>query len=163
MRDIVLSCHLEAPTDRIWAEVQKPKLLHFVAHPLLRFRPVNPDQFPARWETSDYIVSMRLMGFIPLGHQTISISHPNGPNGTRQIRDSGHSALIQRWDHVITLEPEGKGTRYTDHVTIEAGLLTLPVTMFAKSFYAHRQRRWRLLVASGFAYATAKDGHSSRK
>ena len=163
MREIVLSCHLAAPMDRIWAEVQRPELLHFVAHPLLRFRPVRPDRFPSRWEKGDYVVSMLWRGIVPLGRQTIRISQPKGPDGTKQIRDNGHSGLIKRWDHLITLEPDGSGTRYTDHVTIEAGLLTLPVTMFAKSFYAHRQRRWRLLVDSGFAYSTAQYGRPPRK
>lgn len=154
MREIVLSCHLNAPLDRIWAEVQRPELLSFVASPILSFRPEIPDQFPERWEAGDYIVSMRWRGIIPLGRQTISISHPEAPAGSKQVRDNGHSALIKRWDHVITLEPDGSGTRYTDRVTITAGPITLPVAMFARSFYAHRQRRWRLLVDSGFTYST---------
>ncbi|WP_152612992.1 hypothetical protein [Tateyamaria sp. ANG-S1] len=140
--------------ERVWAEVQKPELLHFVAHPILKFHPVNPDQFPPRWHQGDYVVSMFWRGICPIGRQTISISHPRAPEGTRIIRDNGHSALIKRWDHLITLQADGSGTRYTDRVVIEAGLLTRPVTMFAKSFYTHRQRRWRLLVDSGFSYAT---------
>ncbi len=158
MQEIVLSCHLDAPVARIWAEVQKPDLLRFVAHPVLRFRPVRPDRFPPRWEGRDYVVSMLWRGCVPLGRQTISITYPDGPDGpegTKQIRDNGHSALIRRWDHRITLAPEGAGTRYTDHVTIEAGHLTRPVAVFARSFYAHRQRRWRRLVAARFDYAIA--------
>ncbi|MEM7721975.1 MAG: hypothetical protein AAF376_06345 [Pseudomonadota bacterium] len=152
MREIVLSCHLNAPVDRVWVEVQKPDLLVFVASPVLEFRPAVPEQFPEEWEVGDYIVSMRWRGLVPLGRQTISISHPKAPEGCKQLRDNGHSALIRRWDHLITLEPDGAGTTYTDRVTIDAGALTVPVAMFAQSFYAHRQQRWRQLVDAEFNY-----------
>ncbi len=152
MREIVRSCYLNAPLDRIWAEVRKPALLFFVARPMVEIRPVRPDPFPEAWEVGDYIVNMVWRGVIPLGRQTIRISYPEAPSGTKHLRDNGHSAMIRRWDHLIALEPDGSGTRYTDRVAIDAGILTLPVARFAQSFYAHRQRRWQKLVESGFAY-----------
>ncbi|AUH35771.1 hypothetical protein CUV01_19510 (plasmid) [Paracoccus tegillarcae] len=155
MREIVLSSYLNAPLDRIWTEVQRPELLSFVARPIVEFSPVVPSSFPEAWEAGDYIVSMAWRGIVPLGRQTISISHPEAPSGTRQLRDNGHSAMIKRWDHLITLELDGSGTRYTDRVAIEAGILTLPVARFAESFYAHRQRRWQKLVDSDFDYGIA--------
>ncbi|PIE14277.1 MAG: hypothetical protein CSA68_10750 [Rhodobacterales bacterium] len=154
MRKVILSTYLNAPLDRIWAELQRPELLVFVARPMIEFRPVTPGSFPDVWEVGDYIVSVTWRGIVPLGRQTISISHPEAPSGTKQIRDNGRGTIIKRWDHLITLEPDGLATRYTDQVEIEAGILTRPVTRFAKSFYAHRQRRWQLLVDSGFDYGT---------
>ena len=44
-------------------------------------------------------------------------------------------------------------TRYTDVVEVHAGPLTSGRVLFAKAFYAHRQRRLSRLVASGFDYA----------
>jgi hypothetical protein len=58
----------------------------------------------------------------------------------------------RRWDHWIAIEPERRGTRYTDTVHIDAGLLTPLIVAFARIFYRHRQRRWRRLAKSGFAY-----------
>ena len=37
-------------------------------------------------------------------------------------------------------------------MTIEAGILTPFVWLFARQFYAHRQRRWAALAANGFSY-----------
>jgi len=37
-------------------------------------------------------------------------------------------------------------------VTIEAGILTPFVWLFARLFYAHRQRRWAALAAKGFSH-----------
>ncbi|MEO1798482.1 MAG: hypothetical protein AAFR53_15955 [Pseudomonadota bacterium] len=156
MREVVLSCFLDAPVDRVWEELHRPGLLLFVARPILGFRPVRPDRFPETWAVGEYVVALRWRGLVPLGRQTISISHPEAPEGCRALRDNGHSGMIRRWDHLITLEPEGAGTRYTDRVSIEAEVLTWPVAMFARSFYAHRQRRWRALVAAGFDTAKAE-------
>jgi len=43
-------------------------------------------------------------------------------------------------------------TRYTDHVEIRAGLLTVPAWLFALAFYLHRRGRLNRFVAAGFAY-----------
>ena len=96
---------------------------------------------------------MFLFGFIPLGWQAIVISLPEPRGNTRFVRDNGHSPLIRRWDHWITIEPseDGKRTRYTDTVEVEAGLLTPVIAAFARVFYAHRQRRWRALARTGFS------------
>jgi hypothetical protein len=82
----------------------------------------------------------------------VSTFLPSTPKGF-SIRDNGHSMLINRWDHRITLEPSGVGTLYRDHVIIEAGVFTIFIWAFAQLFYRHRQRRWRKLVANGLSYA----------
>ncbi|WP_147107639.1 hypothetical protein [Tateyamaria sp. syn59] len=152
MRNIELSTFLDAPPDQVWGALRTARLLHFVAHPILRFDPVDPPQLPERWAEGDYTVKMTWHGIIPLGRQVIRISHPEAADGVRQIRDNGSSALIRRWDHLVTVVPEGAGTLYTDKVAIEAGALTWFVAQFARSFYAHRQKRWQHLVANGFDY-----------
>lgn len=73
---------------------------------------------------------------------------------TWRMRDNGHGRSIPVCDHMIEVSPHGDGTLYTDRITVEAGVLTLFVAAFANRFYAHRQRRWRRLVASGFDYST---------
>ena len=47
-------------------------------------------------------------------------------------------------------ESEGVGTRYTDEVSIDAGLFTLPIYIYAFIFYSYRQMRWRKLVNLNF-------------
>jgi hypothetical protein len=130
--------------------VNSPRLLVHIAKPLVKFVAIEPPQFPARWTDGTYWVAMRLFGIIPLGRQAVVISHP--PAEVFTLRDNGHSAMIQTWDHVITIAPSGSGTLYRDQVTIQAGVLTPFVWLFALCFYHHRQRRWRQLANSGFNY-----------
>ncbi len=148
---VELTTLLDAPAERVWAEVNRPALLQHVARPLVAFRPLDPPRFPERWDERPYRVGVRLFGVLPLGWQVVGIRRPPDTGLARHLRDDGHSALVRRWDHLITVEPAGPGrTRYTDRVEVEAGVLTPVVWAFAALFYRHRQRRWRDLAARGF-------------
>lgn len=149
---ITRSIVLDVSAEQAWAVVQEPHLLEHVAYPLQAFEPVNPPAWPTTWEDGRYKVRLRLFGIVPIGTQWIVISKlAHGPQAYR-LRDNGHGSLVSRWDHVITIEPIfATRCRYTDEVEVRAGLLTPVVTAFANLFYRHRQRRWRGLVAAGFA------------
>ena len=149
MRRVVLSTYLDAPPDAVWAALQRPETLIYVSAPLIRFTPRAPAALPDRWSEQTYRVSMRLFGVLPLGTQWIRVSWPTPDGELRYVRDNGSGTLAARWDHLISIAPEGAGTRYTDRVDVEAGVLTGVTALFARVFYAHRQRRWRALVAAG--------------
>lgn len=148
MRKITRTTILPAPAEKVWALVQRPETLLYVARPLLSFTPLH-GPFPETWEEGDYEVAMRVLGVLPIGRQHVVIVHEPSGDGVWRIRDAGHGGLAKVWDHLITVEAQGAQTRYTDEVTIEAGWLTAPVAAFASVFYAHRQRRWRRLLAEG--------------
>ena len=152
-RTVELTTQLDCTPDEAWARVKTAPLLQHIAFPLIRFVPVKGQSFPQGWEPGEYRAWMFLFGFIPLGWQAIVISLPEPEGEKRFVRDNGYSPLIRRWDHWITIAPgeNGARTRYTDRVTIEAGPLTAIIALFAKVFYAHRQRRWRALARTGFA------------
>lgn len=149
---VELTTHLDCTPDEAWERVQTSALLDHIAAPMIRFVP-RDGSFPQTWRPGEYRAWMFLFGFIPLGWQAIAISVPEPSGTTRYVRDNGYSPLIKRWDHWIEIAPDGSGcgTRYTDRVEIEAGLLTPLIAAFARVFYAHRQRRWRALAANGFA------------
>ncbi len=146
MRKIARTTVLPAPADEVWRLVQRPDTLRFVSAPVLMFRPLD-GPLPETWAEGDYEVALRLFGLVPLGRQTIGVRRVAASDGARRLRDAGRGQLAKTWDHVITIVPQGAETRYSDEVTIDAGWLTGPVAFFARLFYAHRQRRWRKLLA----------------
>ncbi|QPH52839.1 SRPBCC family protein [Pontivivens ytuae] len=147
---VELTCHIDAPPDEVWRLLQRSALLEHIAAPLVVFRPID-GPFPEHWSPGRYRAWMLLVGVLPMGRQWIDISFPD----EFTLRDNGAGDLVRRWDHWIFVEAEGNGTRYTDRVDVEAGLLTPFIWFFARVFYAHRQRRWRALAADGFrAFAT---------
>jgi ligand-binding SRPBCC domain-containing protein len=133
----------------VWAALQRPATLIAVSRPLLVFRPVDPPSLPDTWHEGDWRVTMRFLGLLPLGQQTIAVRFERSEGDKRVLRDDGHGALVRRWDHRITIAPAEDGrTLYRDEVTIDAGWLTPVVALFARAFYAHRQRRWHALIAA---------------
>ena len=137
------------PPETIWAEVQTASLLMHIAWPLVRFMPASNQPFEKFKPGGRYPVKLRLFGIIPFGTQWIvtSVHEPDTGNWPKRLRDNGHSALISKWDHWITITPaEDGGTYYRDEVDIAAGIITPFIWGFAQLFYWHRQRRWRVLA-----------------
>jgi len=150
MPTIELTTHLKAAPEMVSTEIMRPALLLHVSAPILRFKPVEPPVLPERWSDGEYRLSMRFLGILPLGRQIVGLETQPMRGDIWSIRDNGRGTMIRNWDHWIEVSPEGDGTRYTDRVTVEAGLLTPFIVLFARIFYAHRQRRWRRLVADDF-------------
>jgi Protein of unknown function (DUF3703) len=146
---VVLSTKINLPAEAVWAEVQTAPLLMHIAWPLMRFVPVDNQPLDAFKPGGRYLVKLRLFGILPFGTQWIvtSVHEPENGEWPKRLRDDGHSAMIRKWDHWITIlpNPDG-GTDYKDEVDISAGALTPIVWAFAQLFYRHRQRRWRGLA-----------------
>lgn len=138
-----ISTYLDCSPERAWQELKKPSLLSYVAHPLIRFEPVEPSPLPKAWPGDGVIrLKVYLFGVIPFGGiRTLSL---HLDDETKQLQSYEHDKLIRCWDHLIKVERDSNGrTRYTDRLELEAGLLTLPVWLFACIFYHYRQWRWR--------------------
>mgnify|MGYP001813401044 CR=1 FL=1 len=145
-RVVDLEVHLTASSEAVWEEVQRPALLEEVAAPLVRFRWIEPEERLAHWPAGGTVrVRSYLFGILPMGERELVFERIDDERHEIQTRE--RDALIRRWDHLITVRDGGEGgARYRDRIEIDAGLLTLPVWLFAQWFYRHRQRRWRRVV-----------------
>jgi hypothetical protein len=144
-----ISTTLNASADRVAQLVQRSDTLIYISGPLIRFVPIRPGRLPEVWSPGEYRVSMRFLGILPLGEQSIRIEHRSTDQpGTFSIRDKGGGQLVRVWDHVITIGPDVAGgrTRYEDRVEVRAGLLTPFIWLFALGFYRWRQHRWKQLL-----------------
>lgn len=146
---------IDLPPNVVWAEAQTARLLLHIAWPLMRFIPVGDEPFEHFKPGGRYEVKLRLFGILPFGTQWIvtSLYDPETGQWPKRLRDNGYSALIDKWDHWITITPNAEGgTLYSDDVEISAGLMTPLIWAFAQVFYRHRQRRWRGLANTLTAY-----------
>ncbi len=151
-RTIRRTVHLAASPERVWEHVQTPHLMQHVGSPMIRFVPVGGGSFPEQWSVGEHKAWLYLFGFLPLGWQVIGIELPAPEPGRYRLRDNGYSPMIRRWDHRIMVESDGEGTRYTDEIEVDAGLLTPVVAWGANLFFAHRQRRLLALDKRDFRY-----------
>ena len=133
-----------ADRDAVFQKLQKLETLQFIAWPYASFEPV--EGAAAQWtvgSTSSY--RFRLFGRIPFGTHTIHIVRFD-PEGVSSREGNEH---VPVWNHDITLcTIDPAHTRYTDRVSIDAGWKTPFVYVWARCFYAHRQRKWLKLLAT---------------
>jgi len=131
-----------ASRDVIFQKLQQLKTLQYIARPYATFEPVGDVVYT--WtvgSTSSY--RFRLFGVIPFGTHTIHIVRFD-PDQVSSREGNEH---VPVWNHDIMMEQIDKArTRYTDHVEIKAGWKTIFIWLWAKAFYAHRQRKWIRLL-----------------
>ena len=131
-----------APREDVYTHLQRLETLQYIAAPYATFMPVeNNNDFSWR-EGAVSSYHFRLFGFIPFGIHTIRIERFDQSG----IQSREHNKHIPVWDHLILLEDLGNQTKYTDEVEIHAGWKTVFIWLWAKAFYAHRQRKWIQLL-----------------
>ena len=132
-----------ASRDVVFEKLQKLETLQTIAKPYASFEPAGAvDPVWSAGSTSAY--RFRLFCVIPFGTHTIHIVRFDA-EGVSSREGNKH---VPVWNHDIRMIPlDDKHTEYTDQVEIRAGWKTLFVWLWAKAFYAHRQRKWIKLLA----------------
>ena len=120
------------------------KTLQYIASPYATFTPLNGSD-SMLWEVgSTSHFKFRLFGFIPFGTHTINVIRFGLEEGIYTHEGNKH---VPTWNHEIILEElPGNRCRYTDKVDIDAGWKTIFIYLWAKCFYAHRQKKWIKLL-----------------
>ena len=131
-----------AKRKAVFEKLQRLKTLQAIAAPYAIFTPAdeNADTVWRVGGVSAY--RFKLFGFIPFGTHTIRIERFD----MDEIQSREHNEHVPVWDHKITLRDRGEETEYTDEVEIRAGWKTAFIWLWAKAFYAHRQRKWIRLL-----------------
>ena len=136
-----------APQEVVFQKLQRPETLQTIAKPYAAFEP--EDNATAVWTVGgESSYRLRLFGFIPFGIHSIRIVRFD-PEGIGSREGNKH---VPVWNHDILLVPiDENHTEYTDRVEIRAGWKTVFVWLWAKAFYAHRQRKWIRMLREEWA------------
>ena len=132
-----------ASVQVISKKLQRLRTLQHIAAPYAAFEPLDGSE-DILWQSGQsFEFRFRLFGFIPFGiHRICVVDFDESAIYTRES-----NTHVPVWNHRITLEPLGNNcTRYTDEVEIGAGWKTPFVCLWARMFYAHRQKRWIKLL-----------------
>ena len=143
---LTVSSQIPMNINVAWKKVQTSMLLEFVTKGKITFKPVD-GKFPEIWKQGHNVKTrMYLYGVIPFGgiHTLIfeKIDHRN-----RVIFSKEWDASVKVWNHKISMINNGDSSiHYEDEIIIYGGLLTRIVSLWASSFYKHRQKRWQLVA-----------------
>lgn len=131
----------------MWQELQKVSSLMQVASPVLKFTTKTGDALPEKWAVgTEYGFRLFFFGVIPLGSHHIKLVKLDKQE--RKLVSNEHGSLARVWNHQIGFKSiDDESIQYTDSIEIHAGLLTVPIWLFAHFFYRHRQRKWKKRLA----------------
>ena len=156
-RLIVRTSTFPADADTIWTKLSRLSTLQHIAKPYATFRPVDGSS-DLNWLPGEgYRFRFRLFGVLPLGIHFIQVKRFDRVAGIVYTEESNPHVPV--WNHTIRLEETGRDhTLYTDEVEISAGWKTAVVCLWAKLFYAHRQRKWVRMLEDASMQTKRKDG-----
>lgn len=153
---VLLKLVLDCDPDAAWQAIRSPRVFREVSSPLLSFTSLEPAGFPELWPQGEHPVSVRALGLVPSGTQSIVITTPPARNGVRRVIDTGRGlsgplTLITEWEHTMAVSaaPGGR-TLYRDQLKFSAGPLTLLAWPAFWVFWQWRALQLRRL-APGFA------------
>lgn len=145
VQTVIKTSVFPAAKEDVFSRLKEWKTLQYIAAPYASFTPEDGDHDLIWEENAVFSFHFKLFGLLPLGVHTIEVVSFSETGG---IYTHEHNRHVPTWDHRIVLEPLGPSTtRYTDVVEIAAGWKTPLVYLWAKAFYAHRQRKWRKLLS----------------
>ena len=138
------STELAAPADRVWAAVKTPSAFRTVTRGLLTM-PVIRKRNDV-WREGETVVGwVFLFGVVPFSRHHLCVARIDDSERTLSSRE--HGGLLKTWNHDIVVRPiDDQRCSYRERIDIEAGAFTSIVGVYARWFYAMRQRRWRALA-----------------
>ncbi|MBM7068261.1 SRPBCC family protein [Actibacterium sp. 188UL27-1] len=140
-RTIILTHHYPASADDVWALATDLDSFPEVMKGVATFTGLPGGQIAQGQKIS---VQVSILGILPAQpyHMDVVECDP----AARMFRSLEHGAGVKSWQHELTVTPTETGATLTDHVIINAGLLTPLFVLWARYVYGARHKpRLRLL------------------
>ena len=138
------STELAAPADRVWAAVKTPSAFRTVTRGLLTMPAIRGRNDV--WQEGETVVGwVFLFGVVPFSRHHLCVARIDDSERTLSSRE--HGGLLKKWNHdIVVTSIDAQRCSYRDRIDVDAGVFTPVVGMYARWFYAMRQRRWRALA-----------------
>ena len=143
MKTITVSESYAVPAQTLWAHVVRyDSLQAMMSGPFVSVQcPPGEEQVG-----HDVALTFRLFGAVPVGGWRFKVLARDDTQ--RRLLSEEEGTGVRYWRHEINIESEGNGSRLTDTIAIDAGVLTPLIVAFAHRDYTRRHRlRKRMLSA----------------
>lgn len=144
-KKVIKTTVFPASREAIWEKLQYLQTLQYIAYPYATFKPIDKKSVFVWKQGERFMFHFKLFGIVPFGVHEINVEQFD--KETYAIYTNEANTYVQVWNHRIYLEyVDDNQTKYTDEVEIYAGWKTAVIYLWAKSFYAHRQKKWLKLL-----------------
>ena len=151
---ILLKLELDCTPDAAWDSIRSPEVFRAVSFPFTTFSSLEDGGFPEQWSEGKHLLSVRALGLVDVGRQSVDLRFIERADGVRVVRDTGEGvsgplSLVTRWRHEMAVSalPDGR-TLYRDQLRFSAGRLTLPMWLVYWAFWQWRAFGIRRLAAT---------------
>lgn len=94
-------------------------------------------------EGDELTVDVTLWGFVKTKNHVMKVESLD--IAARILQSREHNPKVARWDHTLSVQPDGDGCIWTDRVVIDAGWNTFGTARFAKYLYTKRHTHRKAL------------------
>jgi ligand-binding SRPBCC domain-containing protein len=140
----VVRTRLRARARDVWPAIKRSDTLLMVTKGFLCFR--DTGKFPQIWEEGVKVDTGFIFFHILPAWWVHTMEVKLVDDDNMILRSHEYGGMIKYWDHTISAVAAGDGCEYSDEIAIDAGIMTIPVWLYANIFYRYRQMRWRSLL-----------------
>ena len=92
-------------------------------------------------EGETYVVDVTLFGILKNPGHVMHVERLD--RSARVLQSREHNASVTRWDHTLSVQPEGEGCLWTDRIIIDADRMAWGTARFAAFVYSRRHKSRR--------------------
>ena len=133
--EVTIDARYPRDADTVFAEALQFAELIEAMRGLARYDGL-PEGLAAEGET--YLVDVTLFGCLKTPGHTMFVEKLD--RSARVLQSREHNRSVTRWDHTLSVQPEGEGCLWTDRVVIGAERGAWATARFARYVYARRHR-----------------------
>ncbi len=139
---VVVHTDYPVSTERLWEVAIDYGALARVMKGLVSFEGLPAGSAQAGKKLN---VSVSLLGLLPKSPYVIEVLTCDSDAMIMKTVEYGSG--VKSWRHTMTVSETPEGSRLTDRIQIEAGILTWPAAMFARYIYrARKEPRMQILM-----------------
>ncbi|MCR9136411.1 MAG: SRPBCC family protein [Alphaproteobacteria bacterium] len=145
MKTVELKHTYDASPERLWALATDFGALKRVMRGFVTFRDLPTGR---TYTGQKFDVQVSLFGMLPWQPYHMEIIACD--DASMVLRSSERGAGVTSWRHTLSVtKTDTGGSCLTDHIEIEAGILTFAFAKWARFMYAGRHKPRKALLASG--------------
>lgn len=134
--EIVVAARYPRDADTVFAEALRTDELVEAMRGLARYDGLPEGEIA---EGMSFTVDVTLFGIVRNPGHTMHVERLD--RAARVVQSREHNPSVSRWDHTLSVRPEGDGCLWTDRVVIVARTNAWAIARFARFVYARRHRR----------------------
>ena len=142
MKTVIVTNDYPVSVERLWAVATDYDALTKIMEGIAVFEGLPP----GRAKTGQKLnVMVSLFGKLPRTPYYMEVLECNDDNMV--LRSTERGAGVKSWRHTLTVKATPSGSRLTDRIEIEAGILSSVFALWAKYLYSARHKpRMKMLV-----------------